>query len=226
MNLLITAGGTKEPIDHIRYIGNFSTGQTGLFLTKAFLKAHHTVTLLMASDVKIPSNIGRLITSDRFTTYTDLKKLLKSHLSSHFFDGVLHLSAVGDYFVSDILMGKTHLKPQEGKITGGQTLTLKLKPHPKLLPYLKSFSKNKNIVVVGFKLTDTKNKQQEKFQVQKLLLDKNIDIVVHNRLSEVQGKQHTAQIYKKSGFIKKVTTKKDLSLALIEVISKEMASHS
>ena len=41
MKLLITAGGCKEPIDRVRHIANFSTGTTGLFLTRFFLEQKH-----------------------------------------------------------------------------------------------------------------------------------------------------------------------------------------
>ncbi len=46
MNLLITAGATREPIDDVRFISNVSTGATGAALAIAFADAGHQVTLL------------------------------------------------------------------------------------------------------------------------------------------------------------------------------------
>ena len=219
MKLLVTAGGTKEPIDSTRYIGNWSTGQTGLFLTQAFLKAHHNVTLLMANDVFVPDNLCNVATLKRFVTYTHLKELLFHYLSADFFDGVVHLAAVGDYFVSDVLTEDVKL-PRKEKITGVQRLTLKLEQNPKLLSQLRDFSRNKHIVVVGFKLTDTDDMQQEKKQVQEILIKQNVDILVHNKLSEVNKDQHIAQVYRNGKFFQKVKDKKNLAKVLLQLLSK------
>ena len=52
-NVLITAGGTREPIDPVRYIGNRSTGKMGVALAEAALARGADVTLIAAS-VEIP----------------------------------------------------------------------------------------------------------------------------------------------------------------------------
>ena len=46
MNVLITAGPTREPIDPVRYIGNRSSGQMGAALAAAGLERGHRVTLI------------------------------------------------------------------------------------------------------------------------------------------------------------------------------------
>lgn len=220
MKVLITAGGSKEPIDRVRYIANFSTGQTGLFLTRFFLEKKCNVTLLIPSDIWIPHDVNKKAYLEKFTTFDHLKKSLMSLLASHHFDAVIHLAAVSDYFISEIFVEGTRLKSQEipQKITGSQELTLKLKLNSKLLPQLKSFSQNKDIFVIGFKLTDTENVKEEKAQIKEMLSDPNIDAIVHNRLSEVKADQHIAQIYKKGSFLQKVTTKKNLAQVLFQIL--------
>ena len=222
MKLLITAGGCKEPIDHVRHIANFSTGKTGLFLTHFFLEKSHEVTLLISSDVYIPSHIREHAHIEKFTTFKDIKESLTSLLSYHHFDSVIHLTAVSDYFVSDILIEGVSLKNQKipQKITSSKEVTLKLKPNPKLLPQLKSFSKNKDIFVIGFKLTDTDDIKEEKAQIKEILLNKNIDGLVHNRFHEVTEDQHIAQIYKKEKFFQEAKTKKDLATSLLNIMKK------
>ena len=219
MNLLITAGGCKQPIDRIRHIANFSSGQTGLFLTHFFLKQKHKVTLLISSEVEIPSYIKEHAYIEKFTTFKDIKNSLKSLLSCHHFDSVIHLAAVSDYFVSDILIENTPLHQEEipQKITGSKEVTLKLKQNPKLLPQLKSFSKNKDVFVVGFKLTDTNDMKEEEDQIKDMLLNKNIDGLVHNRFHEVTKDQHIAQIYKKGKFFQNTKTKKELAQSLLKL---------
>ena len=46
LNILITAGGTREYIDPVRFIANASTGQMGYALARAAVKAGHAVTLI------------------------------------------------------------------------------------------------------------------------------------------------------------------------------------
>jgi len=48
MNFLITAGGTREYIDPVRFISNASSGRMGYALARAALKAGHAVTLITA----------------------------------------------------------------------------------------------------------------------------------------------------------------------------------
>ena len=220
MKILITAGSNKQPIDCVRYITNFSTGKTGLFLTRFFLEKKCNVTLLISSDIWIPPYIDKNAYLEKFTTFDNLKSSLIDLLKVHHFDAVIHLAAVSDYFVSDIFMDKTRLENKKipYKITNTQELTLKLKLNPKLLPQLKSFSKNKDIFIIGFKLTSAENVKEEEAQIKEMLSYPNIDGFVHNRLSEVKADQHIAQIYKKGFFLQKVTTKKDLAQALFQVL--------
>jgi len=46
MHILITAGGTREYIDPVRFISNASSGRMGYALARAAIKAGHKVTLL------------------------------------------------------------------------------------------------------------------------------------------------------------------------------------
>ena len=50
LNILITAGGTRESIDPVRFIANASTGRMGYALARAAIKAGHAVTLVTADD--------------------------------------------------------------------------------------------------------------------------------------------------------------------------------
>ena len=56
--IVITAGGTREPIDPVRYIGNRSTGKMGVALAEAALARGAAVTLIAAA-VEVPLPGGR-----------------------------------------------------------------------------------------------------------------------------------------------------------------------
>ena len=61
MHLLITAGGTREYIDPVRFISNASSGRMGYALAQAALKAGHTVTLITAPTALKPPPGARVV---------------------------------------------------------------------------------------------------------------------------------------------------------------------
>ena len=48
MKILITGGGSEEPIDNVRAVCNFSTGRTSAFLADFFAGAGHEVTEIVS----------------------------------------------------------------------------------------------------------------------------------------------------------------------------------
>lgn len=57
MNVLVTAGPTREPIDPVRFISNRSTGKMGFAVAQAAAEAGHSVTLI-AGPVSLPTPPG------------------------------------------------------------------------------------------------------------------------------------------------------------------------
>ncbi|GAI65041.1 unnamed protein product, partial [marine sediment metagenome] len=57
MHFLITAGGTREYIDPVRFISNASSGRMGYALARAAQKAGHRVILISASDLQPPVGV-------------------------------------------------------------------------------------------------------------------------------------------------------------------------
>jgi phosphopantothenoylcysteine decarboxylase/phosphopantothenate--cysteine ligase len=61
LNVLITAGGTREPIDPVRFIGNRSSGRMGIALSAAAAKRGATVTLIAANvSLAAPAGVRRI----------------------------------------------------------------------------------------------------------------------------------------------------------------------
>ena len=70
-SLLITSGGTREPIDEVRYIGNASTGALGCaFAAEALTRGHHVV-LLSGQGAMAPPEDTRLV-RETFSSASDL----------------------------------------------------------------------------------------------------------------------------------------------------------
>jgi len=125
----LTAGGTREPIDPVRFIGNRSTGRMGLAIAEAALDRGGAVTIV-AADVAVilPDDRARVI---RVETTAELRDALLDVLfgGSHAdggarFDALVMAAAVADF---------TPARPATRKLARGEGLTLELQPTPDLL---------------------------------------------------------------------------------------------
>ncbi len=172
--VLITGGATREPIDGIRFISNVSTGQTASTLADQLTESGWDVTYLHGVGAIQPTHV-----QDRlgFESFNDLNTCLRAQLSSGNFSAVIHCAAVSDYSVAN---------PQPNlKLSSADELTLQLKTNFKILPHLKEYSRNKDITVVGFKLTLNGSAEQTLSAAQKTL-GPNVDAVVANDWSLVE----------------------------------------
>jgi phosphopantothenoylcysteine decarboxylase/phosphopantothenate--cysteine ligase len=133
--VVITAGGTREPIDPVRYIGNRSTGRMGVALTEAALARGAAVTLIAAA-VEVPLPDGARVV--RVETAAELQMALGVAMSptgagdaasdpaadARLPDALVMAAAVADF---------TPASPSDRKIARADGLTLELSPTPDLL---------------------------------------------------------------------------------------------
>ena len=192
--ILITAGGTRENIDGVRFISNMSSGRTGAQIADELIKQGHHVTFVHAQDSQIPKHPHQ---GQIFTSTQDLEKQLKDLLGHQYFDQAIHLAAVSDYSVAEIKTDHGTIdKNSEQKISSrSESLTLELKKNPKLVDFLKSWSKNSKIKIVAFKLTKTNDVDERQKKVQDLFSHSHCDLVVHNDLLEIEKDQHQFTVY-------------------------------
>ncbi|MCH8152542.1 MAG: hypothetical protein IH830_09250 [Planctomycetes bacterium] len=139
--LLITAGATHEPIDEVRFIGNRSSGRMGIALAEAAITRNMTVTLLLGPTL-LTAPCGSQMTTWRFQTTDDLKRLLEAHWPQH--DVLFMAAAVADF---------RPVQPQlPGKLPHrSRPWTLQLEPTPDLLGELASITRPDQIAI-GFAL--------------------------------------------------------------------------
>ncbi len=219
MKVLITSGGTEEPIDGVRYITNFSTGRTGAVLAEKFDNLGADVLLLHGHRSVQPE---KKIKKDSFTTFQDLDKKLKSYLESGQFDSVIHLAAVSDYSVDliETSNGNCTSPKGEGKLSSAENIKLHLKKNYKILDRIKNYSpQGKEMTVTGFKLTDTDSDKIIKEAVIKILEKGKIDFLVQNNLRDINKNKHPAKIYSKKGNVLfKTETKNDLAETLFNLL--------
>ena len=123
--IVVTAGGTREPIDPVRFIGNRSSGKMGVAIARAALDRGAAVTLLAAAmDVEPPEGADVV----RVETTGELRgALLQALLPAPGGtppDALVMAAAVADF---------TPAEPVATKIHRGEALTLELRPTPDLL---------------------------------------------------------------------------------------------
>ena len=200
MHLLITAGGTREYIDPVRFITNASSGRMGYALARAGIEAGHMVTLISASDLQPP------VGADFVGVYSaaGMFKAVKKHFPGC--DCLIMAAAVSDY--TPVKQAKSKIKKTD------KPLTIKLKPTADILKWAGKHKK-KNQVVVGFALED----KAIRTRAEKKLKEKKIDMIIANTPAAIGSDASSVQIKTTGGKWQKIpqadktkTAKKIISL--------------
>jgi phosphopantothenoylcysteine decarboxylase/phosphopantothenate--cysteine ligase len=114
-HVLVTAGGTREPIDAVRFVGNRSSGRMGLALAEEAKRRGAKVSVVAANvSIARPAGIDYI----DVTTAAELADACAEHFDAC--DVLLMAAAVADYRPSEMRTGK--LKKDQ---TGGE-LNLRL----------------------------------------------------------------------------------------------------
>lgn len=216
MKLLITGGATREPIDSVRYISNLSTGKTAATIVDAFAQGGHDVHYLSGLQ-SIQPKLAKF--NETYVTFSDLQELLQEKLSRESFDAVIHLAAVSDYSVEKVTSNHREVKTT-GKIPTGKSLTVELRPNIKLISEIKNYSINKNVTLVGFKLTHSSEPEPNKAAINKLF--SHADFVVHNDLSQIfESGNHHFWLYSPTGLVAHYPNKDALARGLVGVFTRQ-----
>lgn len=163
LNILVTAGGTREPIDPVRYIGNRSSGKMGYAIAETAKNLGANVTIISTVD-NINYNLNKHITVE--TAQEMYQQVLQNYGAQ---DIIIMAAAVADYM-------PTTIKDNKIKKTSDE-LIIKLTKTPDILQTLGLQKGNK--ILVGFA---AETEELEKSAMDKLVR-KNIDLVVANDVS-------------------------------------------
>ncbi|HWU43090.1 MAG TPA: phosphopantothenoylcysteine decarboxylase, partial [Bdellovibrio sp.] len=182
--ILVTAGGTQEPLDTVRVISNLSSARTGIVLAEYLTQMGFDVTLLQAHASPKSEIVQH---RDTFISFASLDEQLKNYLSKEDFTHIIHAAAVSDYSVENIEVSGQHYQPlQQKKISSdADSMTIHMKRNHKIVDRLKEYSKNKSLQVIAFKLTSHATAEQKKSAVEKLFKSSQADLVVHNDLTDI-----------------------------------------
>ena len=124
-HIVVSAGGTREPIDPVRFIGNRSTGKMGVAIAEAALARGARVTLVAANlDVAPPSGASTVVVESAAEMRAALHKLTHADDGRAGFDALVMAAAVSDFRPSTTA---------DRKLERGGSLTLELEATPDIL---------------------------------------------------------------------------------------------
>lgn len=130
--IVITAGGTVEKLDPVRYISNFSSGKMGIALADSAFSQGADVTLITTVETNKPYNIVKVQSA------LDMEQAVLNHIDA---DCIIMAAAVADYRVKDY-------QSQKMKKTSEDEISVQLVKNPDIL---KEISQKENRgLVVGF----------------------------------------------------------------------------
>lgn len=162
--IIITAGGTKEPIDPVRYIGNHSSGKMGIALADAACAFGADVTLVSTVKAYKPYKIINL------STATEMLESVKNEFSQA--DALIMAAAVADFRVNNTSSQKIKKGEEDN-------LTLELVKNPDILKEISKI-KRADQVLVGF----CAESQDLIENAKKKIESKNLDFIVANDISD------------------------------------------
>jgi phosphopantothenoylcysteine decarboxylase/phosphopantothenate--cysteine ligase len=162
--VLVTAGGTQEPIDPVRYIGNHSSGKMGFAIAEQLIQLGAEVELVYGAVTVVPPT-----NCQSYQTRTAKEMKAKCDEIFPTCDVLIMAAAVADYHVVDVAAEK--IKKTD------DTLMLTLAKNPDILKSL-SEAKKEHQVLIGFALET----EQEEFHALEKLQKKNLDCIVLNSL--------------------------------------------
>jgi phosphopantothenoylcysteine decarboxylase/phosphopantothenate--cysteine ligase len=168
-SILITAGGTKEPIDPVRTITNNSSGKMGISLAKEAKLMGANVTLISTKkDINIPSYIDKIIyvetTQEMFEAVNNEKDKM---------DAIIMAAAVSDFKIKNYSNQKIKKKDMNND------LKLELELNKDILIEL-SKNKNRKYLLVGFAAESQNLIENARLKLEK----KDLDFIIANDISD------------------------------------------
>jgi phosphopantothenoylcysteine decarboxylase/phosphopantothenate--cysteine ligase len=168
LKVLVTAGGTREPIDEVRFVGNRSSGKMGFAIAEAAAARGAEVTVV-AANVSLPRS--EQISYVDVSTAAELEEAVRKHFPST--DALVMSAAVADFKPAT---------PESGKIKkqGREGMQIELVATSDVLKGLQELRRPGQLVV-GFAAESGEVLLAE---AQRKLSEKGLDLIVANDISD------------------------------------------
>ncbi|GGA08622.1 phosphopantothenoylcysteine decarboxylase [Paenibacillus marchantiophytorum] len=207
--VLVTAGGTLERIDPVRYITNDSSGKMGYAIAEEAVRMGAAVTLVSGpSALPAPNGVEMV----RVQSALDMREAVLSRLDTS--DLVIKAAAVADYRPAVVAEQKIKKK--------SDSLTLELIKNPDILQEIGTLKKHQ--FVIGFA---AETERLDEHALDKLNR-KNCDLIVGNNVSQAgagfSGDTNVVSIYDRNGLVEAlpIQSKKDVARKLLELAADRM----
>ena len=162
--VLVTAGGTREPLDSVRFLGNRSSGKMGVALANEALARGAEVTTILSNTLVRP-NGGLQIDA---STAAELEHAAKEHAKTA--DIILMVAAVADFRPTT---------PETTKRARTKAWSLELEPTADILVGLAA-NRQPNQLIVGFAAEDSEDITRARHKLER----KGVDLIVLNNISD------------------------------------------
>jgi phosphopantothenoylcysteine decarboxylase/phosphopantothenate--cysteine ligase len=207
--VLVTAGGTRERIDPVRYITNDSSGKMGYHIAEQAAKQGADVTLITTpTALAIPSGVKAI--------HVDSALKMRDEVHAHFekTDVVFMTAAVADY---------RPMEQSSQKIKKStEMLTLQLVPNPDILQEISS--KKTHQFIVGFAAETEQMMQNSKDKLKR----KRCDMLIANDISQpgagFQVDTNIIHVFDAQGLVysSPLLTKKELSQHILRLVNERI----
>ncbi len=179
--VLVTAGGTREYFDPIRYMSNSSSGQMGYSLAKISYALGGEVTLISAPTcLKKPYGVKKIDVISARDMFNEVMKNIDR------VDIIIMNAAVSDFRPKEYSSSKLKKTEESG--------TVRLEKNPDIL-YEIGRRKRNNQIIIGFAAESESLIENAKDK----LVRKNLDVIVANRLDVFSRDTHEGYIIFKNG---------------------------
>jgi phosphopantothenoylcysteine decarboxylase/phosphopantothenate--cysteine ligase len=162
-HVLVTAGGTREPIDPVRFIGNRSSGKMGIAMADAIQARGGEVTLVSTVEVDRPYPVILVETA------LEMQEIVEAEFDAC--DALVMTAAVADF-------RPLAVASQKIKKNVAEDFSLELTQNPDILDLLGRV-KRPNQVIIGFAAESEELLSNASLKLQR----KNLDVIVGNDIS-------------------------------------------
>lgn len=200
--VLVTAGGTREAIDEVRYIGNNSSGRMGIELAVAARNMGAKVKLIAANLEWVPNavEVTNVVSVDQLEAAMQVRC-----------DVLIMAAAVSDYRLE---------KPFPGKLSRAEVPQLELSPTKDLVTEFAA--KNKQTYCVAFALADQHANLEE--TARQKLRDKGVQMVVGNTTLALGSVDTDVLVVETESTLKLSGSKSKVAEELVALVAQRVAS--
>jgi phosphopantothenoylcysteine decarboxylase/phosphopantothenate--cysteine ligase len=210
IHIVITAGGTREPIDAVRYIGNRSSGRMGYALARAAIDAGAHVTLISSANLELPDRVEHIPVE----TAAQMQAAVAERLEQcQIYIGT---AAVADFRPQEVRAGKMNRRQ-------GDT-TLALTPNADIIKSVTGSTVRPFVVGFAAETEDVIARARLKMR------DKNMDMVCANQVG-IENTGFDAEenelyvLYGKDKVHFKRAVKSQIATRLVALIAKQYRIH-